>query len=176
MKKIFLCITSILVICLLFSSSNFKAANKKITVDILVGSPETVINNVVLDDGTRLSDVKNNIEIVEKSKPKIEPRYFGGYDYYFEYAAWIKRDGVDTLSLKPTDHVRYNRSNADAAWKLISDSKNGLGYHPGFSNYTSLKNQYYCHFELAKFKDKWNLEANRKVVSWFEMRIKGCNP
>lgn len=178
-KKIFI---GILAMFSLLCIENVKAVDlkdkEKVKIYILAGSKDDIINNVVMDDGKSLKDYEGSVEIINQSSMipfSVEFRSYSQIGSFFDYAAWINRDGYDTLSLKPKSNVRNSVSARDMAWNLLS-SKRGLGYHKGFDKEKSLRNQYNCHFEFAKSKEYWNLESHRPEVNWLTMILKGCNP
>lgn len=89
---------------------------------------------------------------------------------------WIKRDGVESLSVVPTDCGRLTAFvNKQASFDEL--------YHKVRANwadnvYWSMHNQWTCHADWAPpyLKNEWNLEQVRPNVGYWNTVFKGCNP
>lgn len=93
---------------------------------------------------------------------------------YFDYYGKITRDGMLSFSLDPKNTVRILKSNASNAYSAFYDKyQDDDDFKKGPQ---STENQYWCHFNYAKIKDRWNLEPVRPVVSGSQMVVKLCNP
>ncbi len=99
---------------------------------------------------------------------------------YFNYAAWITRDGMVSLSLDPVQDVRSNTSTAETAWGYLKDKEAVFGLNPNWPNTTDTQNcfywQYKYHANYAPFKDRWNLEPHRTAGSYIAVVLAACNP
>ena len=93
-------------------------------------------------------------------------------DYYDSWTK-ITRNGVLSFSLDPKNSVRFSRSKTTLAWYAFTEEYDN---DSNFTNYYGLRDQYYCHSVLAKFKSRWNIEPSRPNVSWYETLSALCNP
>lgn len=158
------------------ASSNESNGNDKVLVEIMINNNgDDFANHVIFDDGTKLSDY--DYTVVYKPMPR---NYVITSSYeitnYFDYAAWITRDGVISLSLDPKPEVREHGSIKNSAWDVLSSSTKGFGSHKNWKNTQVMKWQFDCHFQWAPFKDYWNLEPHRTASSYAEVVLNGCNP
>ncbi|WP_106768165.1 DUF2599 domain-containing protein [Paenibacillus faecalis] len=155
------------------SDASFKDSDSsKVEVEIFVNSNgEGFAENIVFDDGTRLSDYDYSVKYVPMLLSSFYP-----IQEYFDYAAWITRDGVISLSLDPVEKVRKNKSEKDAAWGVLSSPTDGFGSHANWNNTQVMKWQYDCHYWFASNKDYWNLEPHRTASSYIEVVTAACNP
>ena len=99
---------------------------------------------------------------------------------YFDSIKWINRDGMISLSIKPSKDFRnlpVDSSKRSAlleeSWQIIlrnysSDSK--------WKNTTSMKGQYICHASYANSKSAWNIEPDRTETNFKNISSKLCNP
>lgn len=154
-------------------SQNLESENE-IFIEILIGDlTEEEINEFILDDGTYLKNY--NYTIV--SNPLMAPRQHDALGYFFNFAAWITRDGKLSLSLDPVYGVRIDAGLKDRAWSALSNPNTGFGGYSNFSNnYGTLNNQFSCHFWFANMKDRWNIEHWRPNVGYWPTVWAGCNP
>lgn len=128
------------------------------------------LENIVFDDGTKLADYNYTIKQVAM------PRGFYPIADYFNYGAWITRDGVVSLSVDPKSDVRTSRTVRDEAWRVLSHTRHGFGSSPYWKNTTTMRWQFECHFWHAESKQYWNLEPHRYAASYAYVVLKGCNP
>lgn len=175
MKKNFLKILSVLfVLCFINTNvyaSNLQEKKEVIEVEILVNlNDEDFAENIVFEDGTRLSDFEYSVKYVPMT---LETDSISNY---FDFAAWITRDGVISLSIDPNDSVRTSRTEKDKAWKILSSTTEGFGGSPNWQNTKVMGWQYDCHFMFAKNKDYWNLEPHRTASSYIGVVAAACNP
>lgn len=170
-KNIVFLLVSIIIINGIIVQANVLPNKNQITVEILYNNNgEDFAKNIVFDDGSRLSDYSYTIKYLPtaKSISKIEE--------YFNYAAWITRDGITSLSLDPNSNVRTNSSVKDQAWGVLSSETEGFANSTYWQNTKVMKWQYDCHYSFAKNKDYWNLEPHRTASSYLEVVFKKCNP
>lgn len=130
---------------------------------------EEFIAGIEFDDGTKVGDYNYVIRYIPTPRSYALSRYF-------DYAAWITRDGVVSLSLDPNDTVRKSSSEKEIAWNCLASVENGFAGSSWWYNETCLKWQYDCHFSFAWFKDYWNLEPSRTASSYAEVVKAKCNP
>jgi len=150
-------------------------------IEILINEyDQEYIENVVLEDGTRVGDYNY---IIKEPTISLFPRLISTSSYtalgnYFHYAAWItKSDGLIALSLDPKSNVRNINSEKEAAWSVILHPNYGFAGTSNWKNTQIMKWQYDCHFWFAAFKDYWNLEPSRSADSYlFGVVLKACNP
>ena len=144
--------------------------NKKVQVEVLFDSTNgDFVKNITFDDGTKLSDYE--YEIVKSKQTKS----YALRDYV-NYAAWITRDGVVSLSIEPKDNVRNSKSEKDTAWSYISSPTHGFGSSSNWRNGKVMGWQFDCHYSFANSKTYWNLEPHRTAGSYMEVVASGCNP
>lgn len=148
-----------------------------ILVEIIIGNPtDNEIANIELDDGSKLLEHEYEV-ISNKDKFQIKSKSYDSLGNYFNYAAWITRDGATSLSLKPNNNVRNYSSTLNSGWGALSSTSIGFGRDSMFkSNPSGLLDQYNCHFHYAKRKDYWNLEHWRPNVGYWSTASKACNP
>lgn len=171
MKKI---LKSIFVLSFIVSLASSVSALENEKVDVLVEvvylDQNTSINDIVLDDGSMLSDY--NYKVVY---PLLRINTTLGE--YFTSVAWVTNPEGTTLSLNPKFSVRWDVNTNSTAWNVLSNTSVGLGSNPTFSsNYNKFHNQYLCHFALAKVKTYWNLDAWRPDVDIQAVYDSLCNP
>ncbi|MBU3106113.1 DUF2599 domain-containing protein [Clostridium gasigenes] len=149
----------------------------KMEIEVLFNShDEDFIKEITFEDGTSVKDYDYSIKYLQNSRSYTRS---GSYALagYFDYAAWITRDGVVSLSLDPKQSVRTNRSTKNTAWGLLSSSSGGFYSDSRWINTQVIKWQYDCHFDFAYDKATWNLEPNRTANSYiFGVVLKACNP
>lgn len=151
-------------------ASDVSSDSSKVVVEIMVNSNgEDFAENIVFDDGTRLTDYDYIVEYVPAARSYA-------LQEYFNYAAWITRGTEVSLSLDPKIDVRREVRVKDAAWAVVSSSSQGFGSHPNWRNTQVMHWQYDCHFDLAYHKDYWNIEPHRTASSYLEVLRWGCNP
>lgn len=131
---------------------------------------EDFAENIVFEDGTRLSDYEYSVKYAPV------PRGFYPIADYFDYAAWITRDGVVSLSVDPNSSVRGNKSQKDSAWNVLSSTTHGFGSSSNWKNTKVIGWQFDCHYWFANSKDFWNLEPHRTASSYAGVVAAGCNP
>ena len=168
-----ICVLLIGLLLLNISAPIIYAADTETEVEVEVylnEFDEEYIKNVEFDDGSKVGDYTYTVEYARRTRINTT------LGNYFSYAAWIKRDGVVTLSLKPKNTVRYNRTTKNTAWNVLKNKTTGMGGSSNWKNETTLKWQYDCHFDFATFKDYWNLEPHRKASSYAAVVIAKCNP
>lgn len=125
-----------------------------------------------------VEDIEILVESIEKDemeKPELlaEANPYNMNDYY-DYYGKITRDGMLSFSIDPKNTVRTSKSKASTAYSAFyAKYRNDADFKKGP---TSTENQYWCHFNYAKYKDRWNLEPVRPVVSNTQMIAKLCNP
>lgn len=100
---------------------------------------------------------------------------------YFSSGSWITRDKVISLSLKPKAILWSNHSQPNANAALNKDSwakvKSKFSSSSKWKNEGSIKNQYDCHYYVAKgTKTPWNLEPSRPNVGYNKTVLAKCNP
>lgn len=151
---------------------------KKVKVEVLFNSNgEDFIKEVTFDDGTKVKDYDYTITYLNTSANNvIVPNYSYPIAQYFDYAAWIVRDGVVSLSVDPNDSVRSEREIKDIAWNVLSSPVYGFGGDSAWRNTQVMKWQFDCHFQFANYKDTWNIEPSRTANSYLAVVLAGCNP
>lgn len=174
MKKIFKRSTLLLLCIFIFSGVLIDAKilpnKEQITVEILYNvNGDEFADNIIFEDGTKLSDYDYKVEY----KPMLLSDEIGTY---FNYAAWIIRDGVVSLSLDPINDVRTKSSYRDKAWNIISSENDGFVGSSYWNNTEVMKWQFNCHYSFAKSKDYWNLEPERVASNYLEVVLAKCNP
>ena len=187
-------------------ASTLQEKKDVIEVEILLDSTDgDFAENIVFDDGTRLADYEYNITYVtDHQNPMTYATGLADYqnpmtyatglnDYqnpaygimpmsyypigdYFNYAAWITRNGEISLSLDPKVSVRTTGAGRDAGWRAISSTTQGFGSHSYWKNTQVMKWQYECHYWFAEDKEYWNLEPHRTASSYAAVVVAKCNP
>ena len=172
-RSLFLAI--ILVINIMIAGFNSVAnamENKKepeVVVKVFVNTKgEDHILNMEFEDGTKVRDY--NYSIVYMPMPRSY-----ALSIYFNYAAWITRDGVATLSLSPTNDTRLKRTAMKNGWACLRSPSAGL-VGGVWTNERTMYWMYECHFYFAAWKDYWNLESNVNAISYAAVVLKRCNP
>lgn len=92
-------------------------------------------------------------------------------DIYFKFYDYILREELWTISLDPKISTRVLKTRAILGWAAVREF-----YPTVINHYNSLYDQYMCHFYIAKFKDKWNIEEGRPDVGIHETIKALCNP
>lgn len=170
-KNIVFLLVSIIIINGIIVQANVLPNKNQITVEILYNNNgEDFAENIVFDDGSRLSDYSYTIKYLPT------PKSISQIEEYFNYAAWITRDGITSLSLDPNSNVRTNSSVKDQAWGVLSSETEGFANSNYWQNTKVMKWQYDCHYTFASNKDYWNLEPHRTASSYLEVVFKKCNP
>lgn len=96
------------------------------------------------------------------------------YSDWFKSATWKTRSDGRYLCVVPTNWNRQSGiAYASTSWALLKAKKSSSKY---WKNEGGLKDQYYCHTQLAKTKSSWNLEPWRPNVSLAKTIAKACNP
>lgn len=170
-KNIVALLVSIIVINTMIVQATVIPKNEHITVEILYNANgDDFAENIVLDDGSRLSDYDYSVKYIGTPKTGSE------IQEYFDYAAWITRDGVTSLSLDPNSSVRTNSTIRNQAWDVVSSETTGFANSPYWQNTKVMKWQYDCHATFASNKDYWNLEPHRTASNYLQVVLKKCNP
>lgn len=153
------------------SPQEVKKDNKDvIEVEVLYGGTQrSTLDEVELDDGTKLGDH----EYIVKESPNMNDARWGSY---VNYAGWITRNGVVSLSIDPTTKVRNDRGYRDAAWHALASPTHGFASSPKWKNTKVMGWQFDCHFAGAKHKQYWNLEPHRVANSYAYVVLHLCNP
>lgn len=152
-----------------FAQSN-ESPSKEVIVDVYINAfDEEYIKNIAFDDGTIVGDYDYIINYFPM------PRYTNLGDY-FNYAGWITRDGIVSLSLDPVSAVRTDATMRDTAWNALSHDYYGFGAHPNWRNGQVMEWQYHCHYWFANDKERWNLEPHRTAGGYLEVVAARCNP
>lgn len=145
--------------------------NVDVIVEVVYLDQNTSTDDLVLDDGSILSEY--NYQIIY---PKLRINTTLGI--YFNSVAWITRDGLLSLSLYPKTTVRNSITTKETAWNVLSNTNVGFGYDLRFSsNKATLKQQYDCHFfvPIANVKTYWNLEPSKPYTDLITLMLTGCN-
>lgn len=118
------------------------------------------------------------IQIVEHKNSDVaypivaEPK--NKFSDWFKSAKWKSRTSGVYLCVVPT---AWNRQSgiayASTSWSYLKKKMSGT---KKWRNEGGLKDQYYCHTQLAKLKSSWNLEPWRPNVSLAKTLASGCNP
>lgn len=96
------------------------------------------------------------------------------YSDWFKSATWKTRSDGRYLCVIPTNWNRQSGiAYASTSWALLKAKKSSSKY---WKNEGGLKDQYYCHTQLAKLKSSWNLEPWRPNVGLAKTIAKACNP
>lgn len=144
---------------------------QKVEVEIMYNiKGNDFLENVVFEDGTKLSDYDYTIKTVPT------PRSFYPIGDYFNYAAWITRDGVISLSVDPKEPVRTTRTQRNMAWSVLASPTHGFGSSSNWKNGETMRWQFECHYWFAENKQYWNLEPSRTASSYADVVANGCNP
>ena len=175
-----LCMLLMLTIVSFANTGVFENDIPEIVVEVLYNEyDEDFISEIVLDDGTVIGDHDYEIIYLEESKLTRDPVLISAY---FNYAAWITRDGVKTLSLDPKDIIRYDETTTyvTTGWNILKDKSLGIAANSAWptaqANIDTFYWQYLCHYNYAKNKDYWNLEPNRVANSYTAVVTALCNP
>ncbi|EFE97284.1 DUF2599 domain-containing protein [Serratia odorifera] len=93
---------------------------------------------------------------------------------YIKSASWIERYGEMTLAVIPTDCGRsiYSRETDRAFAELV----NKFGKDKYWRNTRGMRDQFACHYSIARKKQVWNLDPYRKDVGYEATEKAGCNP
>ena len=171
LKNIVFLLASIIILNVVIVQANVFTNKNQITVEVLYNNTgEDFSENIVFDDGSKLSDYSYTIKYLP------EPKSTSKVEEYFNYVAWITRDGVTSLSLDPNSNVRTNSSIKNQAWEVLSDETEGVANSMYWQNTKVMKWQYDCHYTFASNKDYWNLEPHRTASNYLEVVFKKCNP
>lgn len=175
MKKLAVTLTMLLIVGLMgtsaYATTNSLSQDEVVEVEILINTmDENFAENIIFDDGTKLSDYKYEVTYLAKA------RVFNPLENYFSYAAWITRDGVVSLSLNPKTIVRNDRVQKDMAWTALAHPWHGFGSSTSWTSDKTFKWQYDCHYSFAKGKTYWNIEPSRRASSYLNVVTAGCNP
>lgn len=167
-------VVSLALVLALFATTAFAEKTLgQLEVEVLYNAfDEDYIRNVVLDDGTKVGDYDYTITYLTDENSFTLSSL--AISMYFDYAAWITRDGIVSLSLDPKDNVRFHRDTKTAAWGIVKSPTQGFGSSPNWYNEVSLEAQYDCHFDFATFKDYWNLEPSSTSMTYWEAVLNGC--
>lgn len=150
-----------------------KGEEEKIEVNILLNPyDEEFIKNVTLDDGTKVGDYDYTINYL----PTLPGVKSYSISQYLDYGAWITRNGVVSLSMKPKSSVRSSLSTKNNAWTVISSPTQGFASSPKWKNTQVMKWQFDCHYHFANSKEYWNIEPHRTASSWAQVVAAACNP
>lgn len=181
MKKLIIVLFSLLIVVGL--TSPVYATNEKkpkATVEVLYSESLETLNDIQFDDGSYLSDYDYTLSFSRFDISSYLSNYSASYlnlGDYFTTVAWITRSMGTTLSLVPKDNVRSSFSTAITAWNALSNVSFGFGGYTTFiNNKNKFCNQYVCHFDLAGWKNDWNLDAWRPDVSIVLVYAALCNP
>lgn len=170
-KNFVILLVSIIMFNSLIVHANVLSKDDQITVEIVYNANgEDFADNIVFDDGSKLSDYNYSVKYTPGPKD-ISP-----IEEYFNYAAWITRDGITSLSLDPKTSVRSNSTVRDQAWGVLSSETEKFVSSQYWQNTKVMKWQYDCHYTFASNKDYWNLEPHRTASSYLEVVLKKCNP
>ncbi|PQQ29367.1 DUF2599 domain-containing protein [Photorhabdus hindustanensis] len=93
---------------------------------------------------------------------------------YIESGKWIKRFGKMTLAVVPTKcgrNLHFGRTN-----EAFKELERKFSNSPHWYNTKGMRNQFDCHVDIARNKDKWNLDPYRKHVGYSATKKAGCNP
>ena len=162
-----------------------KADKSMVLVEVYINNNgEDYIKNIHFDDGTVVGDYNYSIKYVTPSislVSGIDTMYYSSpMAIYFDYAAWITRDGVVSLSLDPNSSVRASSTLKETAWNVVSSPTIGLANSSDWPTETqkvkTFKWQYDCHFSFANNKDTWNIEPSRSAGNYLTVVLAGCNP
>lgn len=182
LKKIISFVLAIIIINTVVSTSAKADTSNKIVVEVLYNvNGQDFADNIIFDDGTKLSDYDYVVKYDETKLSDYAVNSVTTYGYYpigdyFNYAAWITRDGVVSLALDPTHGVRGTTSIKDAAWSVLASPTHGFGSSPNWRNTQVMQWQFDCHFAYAKDNAYWNLEPHRTASSYFQVVAASCNP
>ena len=158
-------------------SATTNDSKELIIVEVIVGNPNDAqkIENIVLDDGTSLAD--HDYVVLNRGMFNSRSSSYAALGQYFDYAAWINRDGKISLSLKPKSNVKNTLSGLNAAWSKLANVSTGFGGDYRFRhNPSGLNDQYVCHYYFASFKEYWNLEPYAPNVGYWATVFASCNP
>ena len=111
LKNIVFLLASIIILNVVIVQANVFTNKNQITVEVLYN------NN---GEDSKLSDYSYTIKYLP------EPKSTSKVEEYFNYVAWITRDGVTSLSLDPNSNVRTNSSIKNQAWEVLSDETEGV--------------------------------------------------
>jgi len=156
-----------------------------IIVEVVVNQlgPE-YIENILLDDGTRIGDhdfivIEERGRIGARSQPQVIHIHnaIRALNSNFDFVGWITRGGVVSISLDPVQAVRSNnRARANTAWDALRNPLAGISTDSRWRNESALRAQYFCHWEIARNKSRWNLEPHRTATSAIVNAAFLCNP
>lgn len=137
-----------------------------IYVEVILGNPTNdPLGQIVLEDGTRLSD----------HPYVLIPSTRRGRNYY---AAWIWRDDVrESLSLRPNNTTRSTLKNAENVWRTLTDARYGFGSEWRYkSNPSGLSDQFNCHYYFANDQYDWNIEYSGPNIGFWRTVGFKCIP
>lgn len=144
----------------------------KVEIQVIYGNiTDDEISEIELEDGTFI-----NSETVAITRD-YNTRAYSTLGDFFHSVVWVNNKDGKTLSLNPKSNVRTNKTAANNGWAALSNTSYGVGFNSYFyKNKGALNDQYYCHYNYAKTKDRWNLDTWRPDVSYAATVATGCNP
>lgn len=158
-----------------YDQSSGNESKPELIVEVYLNNNDlNYIENIELDDGTKVKDYDYEITYVQTNSISRSGLQLS---QYFDYVGWITRDGMISLSLDPNSSVRGNYNTAMNAWGCLASPTVGVAsssYWP--SNSQCLKWQYICHYYIANWKDYWNIEPARTSSSYANVLNYNCNP
>lgn len=198
MKKILIALISIMATTSILSNPNPVSAEESLDIQQIEQKRQENNSNLVYDaeaidwdsiDEITVLFVENGVddEFIADAKARNIPviyennlttLYSARALTYFKSVGWITRNGVRSLSVNPKNPFTVNKSNS---WRELA---NFFRNHPMYTSinnstkYSSTKNQYDCHVDLARgFKTPWNLEpVKRDKGYWgFVRNVPPCN-
>ncbi|MBN1056906.1 DUF2599 domain-containing protein [Clostridium botulinum] len=89
-------------------------------------------------------------------------------NYYFKKVEWIKRSGVWSLSIHPTNSFKNGDRRNDIitgkSWNILRNAYSS-DYRWNKENEDVLKQQYYCHVNYGALKTPWNIEPSKSSIN-----------
>ncbi len=126
--------------------------------------------------------LRQKIDLKDAVFPVITDPLFCGSE--INYTTWIKRDGIWSDSVYPTECGAWNCSGQWSCWWYAYMWTSSHTYENGNyvfvwdknTNYSSMYNQFYCHTDYARgWKPIWNLEPSRADKGYWGFVSNGCN-
>ncbi|GAA0225068.1 DUF2599 domain-containing protein [Metaclostridioides mangenotii] len=146
---------------------------------------ETYILMYGSDEGFSEENIQNNVGFLKElqdgqdgSMSEIQARQI--VKKYFNYIKWINRSGEISLSISPTKEFIDTALKKDVYSAAVTESwgiiKRNYSKDKRWKNTESLRLQYICHTQNAKWKTPWNIEPHRTSTNYGVVVAKRCNP
>lgn len=106
----------------------------------------------------------------------IKPAAAAACPQYIERGSWTTHPGSPHLSLSLVPTACARNIAVQAAPAVFAEIQAKFGNTPQWHNPAGMQAQLTCHIEIARHKDEWNLEPDRRADSPELTRKEDCNP